>query len=194
MTPFEIVLLVCGAVLAVTTVSVVYRMIVGPTILDRAVSTDVLVVLVVMAMGLYTAHTAAEWAGPAMLAMTGLAFISTVTFARFVAREVAAGQREMRRNSEEPDTTSGPLEAVHLHRADGGPENHMVATAEHPERGSFGADDATSAVSGDGAEDDPDTGDPGAGGPSAADPSAGDAAAADAVAADAPAHREEGQR
>lgn len=189
MTPFEIVLLVCGAVLAVTTVSVVYRMVVGPTILDRAVSTDVLVVLVVMAMALYTAHTGAEWAGPAMLAMTGLAFISTVTFARFVAREVAAGQREMRRHSEEPDTTSGPLEAVHLHRGDGGPENHMVATAEHPERGTFGADDATAAGSGDRAGEDLDIEESGTG-----EPSASDAAAGDAATEDSPADREEGQR
>lgn len=148
MTPFEIVLLVCGAVLAVTTVSVVYRMIVGPTILDRAVSTDVLVVMVVMAMALYTAHTAAGWAGPAMLSMTGLAFISTVTFARFVGREVAAGEREIRRHSEEPDTTSGPLEAVHLRHVEAGPMNQMMATAEHPERGSFGggASDADAAA------------------------------------------------
>ena len=125
MTPFEIVLLVCGAVLAVTTVSVVYRMIVGPTILDRAVSTDVLVVMVVMAMALHTAHTRVEWAGPAMLSLTGLAFISTVTFARFVAREAAPNGRERFQDSEEPETTTGPLEAVHLHRADGGPDDTL---------------------------------------------------------------------
>ncbi len=125
MTPFEIVLLVCGAVLAVTTVSVVYRMIVGPTILDRAVSTDVLVVMVVMAMALHTAHTRVEWAGPAMLSLTGLAFISTVTFARFVAREAAPIGRERSQDSEEPETTTGPLEAVHLHRADGGPDDTL---------------------------------------------------------------------
>src|SRR5699024_2476118 len=69
------------------TLTVVYRMIVGPTILDRAVSTDSLLVLVVLGMALYTAHAKANWAGPAMLSMTGLAFIGTVTFARFVARE-----------------------------------------------------------------------------------------------------------
>ena len=105
--------------------SVVYRMIVGPTILDRAVSTDVLVVMVVMAMALHTAHTRAEWAGPAMLSLTGLAFISTVTFARFVARETAPIGRERFQDSEEPETTTGPLEAVHLHRADGGPDNTL---------------------------------------------------------------------
>lgn len=119
MTPFEIVLLVCGAVLAAAALSVVLRMIIGPTILDRAVSTDVLVVLVVMGMALHVAHTRTDWAGPAMLAITGLAFIATVTFARFVAREVAASPRaESGRHPEEPDTSTGPLEAVHLHRAD----------------------------------------------------------------------------
>ena len=100
-------------------------MIVGPTILDRAVSTDVLVVMVVMAMALHTAHTRVEWAGPAMLSLTGLAFISTVTFARFVAREAAPNGRERFQDSEEPETTTGPLEAVHLHRADGGPDDTL---------------------------------------------------------------------
>ena len=138
MTPFEIVLLVCGSVLAASTVSVVYRMIVGPTILDRAVSTDVLVVMAVMGMGLYTAHTHAEWAGPAMLSMTGLAFIGTVTVARFVAREVAAGARDTTQRSEEPDTTTGPLEAVHLHRADGDPENTLQELHDDGGAGSDG--------------------------------------------------------
>src|SRR5690625_7825387 len=87
MPPFETVLIIYGVILSLTTLTVVYRMIVGPTILDRAVSTDSLLVLVVLGMALYTAHAKANWAGPAMLSMTGLAFIGTVTFARLVARE-----------------------------------------------------------------------------------------------------------
>lgn len=117
MTPFDWVLLSCAVVLSISAVSVVVRMVIGPTILDRAVATDVLVVLVVCGMGLHTARTGEGWAVSAMLALTGLAFIGTVAFARFVAREhpgIRAGSGPHRH---EPDNMTGPLEAVHLDRA-----------------------------------------------------------------------------
>ncbi|WP_157975565.1 monovalent cation/H+ antiporter complex subunit F [Brachybacterium sp. YJGR34] len=112
MSAFELVLLIYGGVLALAAVAVVYRMIVGPTILDRALSSDALVTLVVMGMALYSAHAGAAWAGPAMLGLTGLAFIGTVTFARFVGRE------DPRRgigapHPREPQTDTGPHEAIH---------------------------------------------------------------------------------
>src|SRR5690625_5063610 len=117
MTPFETVLIIYGVILSLTTLTVVYRMIVGPTILDRAVSTDSLLVLVVLGMALYTALAKANWAGPAMLSMTGLAFIGTVTFARFVAREVRPpGYRPSRDG--EPGTGTGPLDAIHFANGD----------------------------------------------------------------------------
>lgn len=112
MSAFDIVLLVCGGVITLAALGVVYRMVVGPTILDRAISSDSLVTLVVLGMALYTAQAGDTWAGPAMLGLTGLAFVGTVTFARFVAREEPkqgyrpAGLRE-------PSTDTGPHEAIH---------------------------------------------------------------------------------
>ncbi|UVY85306.1 monovalent cation/H+ antiporter complex subunit F [Brachybacterium sp. NBEC-018] len=105
MTPVDIALLVLGGVLALTAIAVVVRMIIGPTILDRAVATDMLVVLLVLALALYTAHAHAAWAVPSMLTLTGLAFIGTVTFARFVAREDPA--RPGRRTHGEASSTGG---------------------------------------------------------------------------------------
>ena len=105
MTPVDIALLVLGGVLALTAIAVVVRMIIGPTILDRAVATDMLVVLLVLALALYTAHAHAAWAVPSMLTLTGLAFIGTVTFARFVAREDPA--RAGRRTHGEASSTGG---------------------------------------------------------------------------------------
>ena len=64
-------------------------MIVGPTILDRAVGLDVLVVYVVMGLGLYSALTGTPFAVVPSLALTGTAFIGTLALARFVAREDA---------------------------------------------------------------------------------------------------------
>jgi multicomponent Na+:H+ antiporter subunit F len=136
MSAFDIVLVIYGVILALTALSVVYRMVVGPTILDRAVSTDSLVVLVVLAMALYVASSKAAWAGPAMLGLTGLAFIGTVTFARFVAREEPL-TRGRRSEHVEPGTTTGPLDAIHPEHdgTDRGPGAQSPANA-------FGAADA----------------------------------------------------
>lgn len=105
MSGFTLALVVLGVILAVAALPVVYRMIVGPTILDRAVATDMLVVMAVLGMALYTAHAAAPWAGPAMLGLTGTAFIATVTVARFVARESLPPP--MRHLAPEPATPCG---------------------------------------------------------------------------------------
>ena len=112
MSTFEILLVIYAAILAAAALGVVYRMVVGPTILDRAISSDALVTLVVMGMALYAAHSRAAWAGPALLGLTGLAFIGTVTFARFVARE-DPGQGRRARHPSEPHTDTGPHEAIH---------------------------------------------------------------------------------
>ncbi len=112
MNAFDIVLVVSGGITALAALGVVYRMVVGPTILDRAISSDSLVTLVVLGMALYTAQAGLPWAGPAMVALSGLAFIGTVTFARFVAREEPkqgfrpAGLRD-------PSTDTGQHEAIH---------------------------------------------------------------------------------
>lgn len=112
MSPFDMVLAVCGGVLTLSALAVVYRMVVGPTILDRAISSDSLVTVVVLGMALYTARAEAPWAGPAMLGLTGLAFVGTVTFARFVAREEPRqGYRPAALR--EPSTDTGPHDAIH---------------------------------------------------------------------------------
>lgn len=84
-------LLIVAAILGVAAIPVVHRIVVGPTILDRAVASDMLVVLLVMAMTVYAASARSVHAGAAMLSMTALAFLSTVAIARFVAREDASG-------------------------------------------------------------------------------------------------------
>lgn len=113
MSAFDVVLVVYATILALAGLAIVYRMIVGPTILDRAISSDSLVTLVVMGLALHVAHSGAAWAGPAMLSLTGLAFVGTVTFARFVAREDPM-QGRRRPHPQEPDADTGPHEAIHL--------------------------------------------------------------------------------
>jgi multicomponent Na+:H+ antiporter subunit F len=140
MSAFEILLVVYAAVLALASLAVVVRMIIGPTILDRAISTDSLVTLVIMGMALHVAHTGANWAGPAMMSLAGLAFVGTVTFARFVAREDPLQGR--RRHPDEPETDTVPHDAIHLETdtaSENGFADDEVFGADGTD-GSFGAD------------------------------------------------------
>lgn len=134
MSGFDLLLVIYGAVLALAALGVVYRMVVGPTILDRALSTDSLVTLVLMGMALYVAESRAAWAGPAMLSLTGMAFIGTIAVARFVAREDPLRTRLAPR-AEEPGTNTGPHEAIHLDPIEGD------SWEEEPQQGSVGAED-----------------------------------------------------
>ncbi|MFC0673991.1 monovalent cation/H+ antiporter complex subunit F [Brachybacterium hainanense] len=117
MSTIEIVLTVYGILLAVAALPTVYRIVVGPTILDRAVATDMLVVLVVLGMALYSAGTASTWAVPSMLVLTAFAFIGTVGVARFVAREDPRRVRPGPRGSdgiEHVGTETGHHDAIHV--------------------------------------------------------------------------------
>lgn len=83
---FELLMLATVLLLGLTAVPVLFRMVEGPTILDRAVALDMLMVDVVMGLGIYTAVTGEMWAIVPALAVTGTGFIGTLALARFVAR------------------------------------------------------------------------------------------------------------
>ncbi|MBK0331955.1 hypothetical protein I8D64_11150 [Brachybacterium sp. MASK1Z-5] len=97
----DVVLMVIAGVLALAALPAVHRMIVGPTILDRAVASDMLIVLVVAGMALYTAATGTSYGVAPMLGLTALAFVGTLAVARFVSRDrVRSG---VARPPEDPD-------------------------------------------------------------------------------------------
>ncbi|MCT1709297.1 hypothetical protein HMPREF3157_06685 [Dermabacter sp. HMSC06F07] len=83
---FETILLCAAIALGLISIPIVYRMIVGPTVLDRAVALDMLVVQVIMGLALYSAWTATTFAIIPALALSATAFIGTLALARFVAR------------------------------------------------------------------------------------------------------------
>lgn len=98
------VVIVAAIILGIAVIPVVYRMIVGPTILDRAVGLDSLLVFVVMALGLYTAVTKTNFALIPALALTGTGFIGTLALARFVSRESALPPDPTKARKEGEDT------------------------------------------------------------------------------------------
>lgn len=114
MSSTEIVLTVLAVLLALAALPTVHRIVVGPTILDRTVATDMLVVLMVLGLALYSAGTRSTWAVTAMLSLTAFAFVGTVAVARFVAREEPRGARgRSMRQAETAGTGTGAHDAIH---------------------------------------------------------------------------------
>ena len=91
---FDAILLGAAIALGLISIPIVYRMIVGPTIIDRAVALDMLVVQVVMGLALYSAWTGTSFAVIPALALTATAFIGTLSLARFVARADVPERKE----------------------------------------------------------------------------------------------------
>lgn len=85
-----------GAVLALAGVLVVIRIVRGPTVLDRVVALDVLVAIMVSALGLEAAVGRHSTTLPILIALSMLGFLGSVSVARFVAKErdTAGGDRE----------------------------------------------------------------------------------------------------
>ncbi|HEX5533325.1 MAG TPA: monovalent cation/H+ antiporter complex subunit F [Actinomycetales bacterium] len=76
-----------GAVLALAGVLVVVRIVRGPTVLDRVVALDVLVSIMVCAVGLEAAVGRHSTTLPILIALSMLGFVGSVAVARFVAKE-----------------------------------------------------------------------------------------------------------
>ncbi|EWS81029.1 monovalent cation/H+ antiporter subunit F [Brachybacterium phenoliresistens] len=140
----DLTLTVLAALLVLAALPTVHRMIVGPTILDRTVATDMLVVLVVLGLALYSAATGTTWAVTSMLALTAFAFVATVAVARFVAREEPRGARA---RALHPAGRGGTMTAQHdaIH-----PEIAEIAETAEGREGSAPADPEEPGSPGDG--------------------------------------------
>ncbi len=82
----EILYVIAGALLSATALIAMYRIIAGPTILDRIIASDVLLttlILVVAAEMIINAHTRTI---PLMVILAATAIFGTVSVARFVTK------------------------------------------------------------------------------------------------------------
>ncbi len=76
-------LFLAGAVLGLAAVLVVLRMVLGPTMLDRAISFDVLASVLLAGIALDVAASRDADAVPILLVLTLLGFVGSVSIARF---------------------------------------------------------------------------------------------------------------
>lgn len=78
-----VVLLLCLAMLSVAGVSVVARITVGPTVLDRVVALDMFVAVGICALAIEAAWNRHTHTLPVLLVLTLLGFVGSVSIARF---------------------------------------------------------------------------------------------------------------
>lgn len=78
---------VCLAILGVSAALTVYRMTVGPTMLDRVIAMDVLVAIVVCGLGVEAAFHRHATTLPILVVLSLIGFVGSVSVARFAARD-----------------------------------------------------------------------------------------------------------
>lgn len=79
-----VVVAICLTFLSIAIVSLVVRMTIGPTVLDRAVSFDVLVSIAIIGLALEAAVNRHTDTLPVLLVLTLLGFVGSVSIARFI--------------------------------------------------------------------------------------------------------------
>lgn len=78
---------VIGVVLAAAAAVALVRVVRGPSVLDRAVATEVLIATLVCALGLEAATTRHSTTLPILISLSLVGFVGSVAVARFVGRD-----------------------------------------------------------------------------------------------------------
>lgn len=99
-----------GVMLGVAALLGVVRMLVGPSILDRAISVDILLASTLTGIGAYAAFDRDPTVLPTLLVLSLLGFVGSVSIAKFVARRTQ--QERLAEATEAHPTSATPLDAV----------------------------------------------------------------------------------
>lgn len=105
-----------GVMLGLAALLSVTRMLIGPGILDRAISVDVLLASALVGVGAYAAFNRDPTVLPTLLVLSLLGFVSSVSIAKFVARrarqEAHQEQEHLATPTETHPTSATPTDAV----------------------------------------------------------------------------------
>lgn len=91
-----------GVLLFVSALLTLIRITRGPSVLDRAVASDVLVTIAICAIGVQAALTRLSTTLPLLVSLSLVGFLGSVAVARFVARD---------KDAEDGGSAVGPLQA-----------------------------------------------------------------------------------
>ncbi|RUQ98969.1 monovalent cation/H+ antiporter complex subunit F [Labedella endophytica] len=83
----EIALVAAGVMFGVGALASIYRIVVGPSLLDRVIASDVLVVTIMCVLGAEMAVNRHTDTLPVMLALAMFGIVGSVSIARFMARQ-----------------------------------------------------------------------------------------------------------
>lgn len=79
------VLTAAAVMLTAAALLLVFRVTVGPTILDRSMALDVMMSVMVCAVSLYVIQSEQAWAVPVLLVLAAVGFVGAVSIARFAS-------------------------------------------------------------------------------------------------------------
>jgi multicomponent Na+:H+ antiporter subunit F len=87
-----ILLWIAGAMLSATAIICLWRVVRGPSILDRMIASDVILTTLVLVVGAEMAINGHTRTVPLMVILAGTAILGTVAVSRFVTRPTAASE------------------------------------------------------------------------------------------------------
>lgn len=82
-----VVVVVAGVLLLAGALAAIYRIIKGPTVLDRVVASDVLVATMMCAMGIEMAVNQHTYTLPVVLVLAMFAMVGSISISRFVSKQ-----------------------------------------------------------------------------------------------------------
>ena len=83
----QIAIIIAGVFFAVGAVAALYRIIRGPSLLDRVIASDVFVATIMCVLGVEMAFNQHIETLPVLLVLAAFAFLGSVSFARFMAKQ-----------------------------------------------------------------------------------------------------------
>ena len=83
----QIAIVIAGVLFSVGAVAALYRVIRGPSLLDRVIASDVFVATVMCVLGSEMAFNQHTETLPVLLVLAAFAFLGSVSFARFMAKQ-----------------------------------------------------------------------------------------------------------
>jgi multicomponent Na+:H+ antiporter subunit F len=107
-----IVYLIVGALFAAGALLALYRVVAGPSILDRMIASDVLLSTLMLIVGtemVYNGHTRTI---PVMLVLAATAMFATVAVARYVSKQDTSAPEERLNEADEQDMGMSPVETT----------------------------------------------------------------------------------
>ncbi|MCU1559410.1 monovalent cation/H+ antiporter complex subunit F [Mycetocola sp.] len=83
----QIAMIVAGVFFCAGAVAALYRVIRGPSLLDRVIASDVFVVTIMCVLATEMAFSSHTETLPVLLVLGAFAFVGSVSFARFMAKQ-----------------------------------------------------------------------------------------------------------